>query len=180
MIRETRTTSAKGRHRREEVLPLAEAMAEELRGLPGTGHVAIAGSIRRGRPVVGDIDLLVESDGAQDVVGRFARMLGAVRIITAGTVKASVVFRQQGHPEIQIDLRVVPAESFGAALQYFTGSAQHNIRLRQRAKARGWRLNEYGLFDGETRIAGETEESVYAALGLPWIDPAMREGNGEF
>ncbi len=140
-----------------------------------TEHMAAAGSFRRGKDTVGDLDLLaVARDGAA-LMDRLAAYPGVEAVLARGDTKMSVRCRGT-----QIDLRIVPEESFGAALQYFTGSKEHNIVLRHRAKQRGLKINEYGVFRDEQYIAGRTEEEVYAALGLPWIPPELREARREF
>ncbi|HUI58623.1 MAG TPA: DNA polymerase/3'-5' exonuclease PolX, partial [Steroidobacteraceae bacterium] len=146
-----------------------------LESLPGVTQVEVAGSYRRGRDTVGDLDLLV-------CAGKGSRPLEAVRnygdlreLIAAGSTKASGVLRNG----LQVDLRVLRPESFGSALHYFTGSREHNIHLRRRAQQLGYRLSEYGLFRGDVRIAGSTEEGLFKALGLPWIPPELREDRGE-
>ncbi|MFO7927081.1 helix-hairpin-helix domain-containing protein [Natronomonas sp.] len=148
--------------------------------------VETAGSIRRWRPTIGDIDVLVASDDGDAVIEAFEAWEGTDSVIEAGTNKASV--RSQGQ---RVDMRVVVPEEFGAALQYFTGSKEHNVALRNRAIGMGLKVNEYGVFDvsavedpdaGQrvgTRVAGKTEADVYAALGLPHIPPELRENRGE-
>ena len=156
-------------------LPLAERLVERLKAVPGVGEVAYAGSLRRFCEDVGDIDLLVATDDAGERVHEWLRASSEVqRVIGSGSTKTSVVT----HDGVQVDLRVVPPASFGAALVYFTGSKAHNIRLRQRAQQRGWSLNEYGLASSDAP-AVTTEEAVYAALDLPWIAPECREDTGE-
>jgi DNA polymerase (family 10) len=157
-------------------LALAARHAEPYRRyLESEGDkVAIAGSYRRKASTVGDLDFLVASKDPQKAIERFVRYGEVREILAQGPTKASVVLASG----LQADLRVVAAESFGAALQYFTGSKAHNIALRRLGLKRGLKINEYGVFRGERRIAGETEESVYAALGLPWIAPEQREGPG--
>jgi DNA polymerase (family X) len=135
----------------------------------------VAGSYRRMKETVGDLDLLVASDEPEAVTKRFAGY-GEVKQVTAqGPTRASAVLACG----LQCDLRVVAKESFGAALHYFTGSKAHNIAVRKLGIARGLKVNEYGVWKGKTRIAGETEESVYAAVGLPYIEPELREDSGE-
>lgn len=153
------------------VVPLLRHLTEGAT----TGHMAAAGSFRRGKDTVGDLDLLaVARDGAA-LMDRLAAYPGVEAVLARGDTKMSVRCRGT-----QIDLRIVPEESFGAALQYFTGSKEHNIVLRHRAKQRGLKINEYGVFRDEQYIAGRTEEEVYAALGLPWIPPELREARREF
>lgn len=143
--------------------------------VPGS-QIDAVGSLRRGAETCGDIDILATGD-QEALLGTFARYPRAERVLASGGTKASLLARD-GY---QLDLRVVPSESRGAALQYFTGSKSHNIALRDRALSAGLRLNEYGVFrvDDGTKLAGDTEEGVYAALGLPWIPPELREGRGE-
>lgn len=163
------------RFKRPMAVQYAEALARHLRGAQGVGQVEIAGSYRRCRETVGDIDLLATAGDSGAVMARFTGYDEVAEVISQGETRASVVLRCG----LQVDLRVVPEASHGAALLYFTGSRAHNIALRKRAQARGLRLNEYGIFRAEQAIAGETEASVYAALGLPWIAPELREDRGE-
>ena len=153
------------------VVPLIRHFTESAT----TRQMAPAGSFRRGKDTVGDLDLLaVARDGAA-LMDRLAAYAGVEAVLARGDTKMSVRCRGT-----QIDLRIVPEESFGAALQYFTGSKEHNIVLRHRAKQHGLKINEYGVFRDEQYIAGRTEEDVYAALGLPWIPPELREARREF
>ena len=127
------------------------------------------------KDTVGDLDFLVASDTPERVAERFIRYGEVKTVLAKGTTKASVLLASG----IQADLRVVPPESFGAALHYFTGSKAHNIAVRRLGIERGLKINEYGVWRGERRIAGETEQSVYAAVGLPYIEPELREDQGE-
>lgn len=161
-------------------LPIAEELAERVRGLPDVMRAAIAGSLRRGAETVGDIDILCEAADGQAVVAKFVKFDGVRRVLASGDTKGSVTVSSEGSHEIQVDLRVVPQESFGAALQYFTGSKAHNVRLREMAVKRGWKLNEYGLFDGEKMLAGAREEDIYKRFNLPCYPPELREDRGEF
>jgi len=146
-----------------------------LESLPGVSRVEVAGSYRRGRDTVGDLDVLAcAADGAA-AIASLAQYPELRKLQAAGSTKASGTLRGG----LQVDIRVVPAESFGAALHYFTGSRDHNIRVRRRAQERGLKLSEYGLFRGNRRIAGATEEELFAALDLPWIPPELREHRGE-
>ena len=172
----------RGRALLGEMLPKAEGMVEWLRALPEVHDAAYAGSARRGKETVGDLDLLATSDDPAAVCRAFASSGILVEVDLAGETKVSGTIAGGW----QVDLRVVEPRSWGAALVYFTGSQQHNIRLRERAQARGLRVNEYGVYrdPGEGRapgepIAGETEENLYAALGLEWIPPELREDRGE-
>lgn len=158
-------------------LPLAQGLVDELKGRDDVIAVEMAGSVRRGRETIGDLDLLATSETAASVCEAFAE---GKEVVVAGDTKVSV----RMPPGIDVDLRVVPQGSYGAALMYFTGSKQHNIGLRERAQQMGLTLNEYGLFqetEGERGKleAGETEEDVYEALDLAWVPPELREARGE-
>ena len=162
-------------------MPIAEEMAAAIEKLAGVRRVAMAGSLRRGVETIGDVDLLCECDdpkNAERIIKSFTEHPSVQGVLVRGGTKGSVIVN--AGRELQVDLRVVPRESFGAALQYFTGSKEHNVRLRELAVKRKWRLNEYGLYDGERAIAGKTEESIYKKLGLPVIPPELREDGGEF
>lgn len=163
------------RYRLAVAAQYALPLADYLRGMKGVGEVVIAGSFRRRRDTVGDLDLLAVAQDAGAVVERFVRYAEVRKTLASGSIRASVLLACG----IQADLRVVAPESFGAALHYFTGSRSHNIAIRRLAQARGLKLNEYGVFRGGRRIAGETEQSVYAAVGLPYIEPELREDSGE-
>src|SRR5579863_205075 len=140
--------------------------------------IAAAGSLRRGKDTIGDLDLLVTGPGAPEALERFVTHPKAHTVLGKGPNKASIQYSLDG---LQVDLRALPHESYGAAMQYFTGSKEHNILVRSRALKLGLTLNEYGVarLDNEQRVAGETEEEVYAALGMPWIPPELRENCGE-
>ncbi|MEX0713289.1 MAG: helix-hairpin-helix domain-containing protein, partial [Pirellulales bacterium] len=154
----------------------AQSLLAHLRGLAGVEQLAAAGSYRRGRETVGDLDLLVVSSNPNEAMDHLASFPGVADVLARGDTKMSV--RLGGG--LQVDLRVVPAQSFGAALQYFTGSKDHNVILRGRAKARGLKINEYGVYKGDEWIAGRTEAEVYAALDLPCFPPELREARREF
>ncbi len=163
-----------------EVLPVAEALVAKLRAMPEVKECEMAGSVRRRRETVGDLDILAISTDPPKICAEFQKFDELQEIIVAGDTKVSA--RLVGGR--QVDLRVVEEDSYGAALQYFTGSKQHNIALRERANRMGLTVNEYGVFVEEgdrkgEKIAGRTEEEVYAALGLPWIPPELRENRGE-
>lgn len=164
-----------------EMLPQAEEIVAFLRGVPGVRQADFAGSTRRGRETVGDLDLLATAADPGAVCRAFAESGIIATVELAGETKVSGTL-PGGR---QVDLRVVEPASYGAALLYFTGSQQHNIRLRERGQRMGLTLNEYGLFkvgeDGQAgeRVAGRTEEEVYAGLGLPFIPPELREDRGE-
>ncbi|MCH8241074.1 MAG: DNA polymerase/3'-5' exonuclease PolX [Planctomycetes bacterium] len=159
--------------------PIAEALGRRVRELDGVQRVEIAGSIRRGAETIGDVDLLCEAEDGKTVIGAFTSFDGVIRVLAEGKTKGSVTVSLEKDRELQIDLRVVDRDSFGAALQYFTGSKEHNVRLRESAVRKKWRLNEYGLFDGKESIAGKTEEEIYAKLGFSWVPPELREDRGE-
>lgn len=162
-------------------LPAAQITAEylkaQLAGLPQVEQIEIAGSLRRGQETIGDIDLLVASDQPAPIMKLFSTLPEVGQVLASGETKTSVRLRSG----IQVDLRVVDADCFGAALHYFTGSKGHHIELRTRAKRAGLKINEYGVFknDDPTPIASKTEHDVFAALGLQYIPPEIREGRGE-
>jgi DNA polymerase (family 10) len=153
----------------------AEALAAWLRMAHGVTSVEIAGSYRRARETVGDIDILVVAADGSDAMRRFIAYDEVAEVLSGGPTRSSVVLRSG----LQVDLRVVEAASRGAALCYLTGSKAHNIALRKIARERGLKLNEYGVFAGRARIAGASEDEVYRALGLPCIPPELREDRGE-
>ena len=178
-----------GRFLLDDVEELLAPVLEHVRGAEGVERVEVAGSFRRRKETIGDVDLLAEFDGdGTSVVQHFVSYPGAERVEAAGGTKGNVVLRSG----LSIDLRVIPRRSFGAALQYFSGSKEHNVAMRTRAVRKGLRVNEWGVFrvpegvdpdslgkeDGE-RLAGETEEGVYQALGMAWVPPELRENRGE-
>jgi len=157
-------------------LAVAEAEAESLVAfLRDKGQVVVAGSYRRRRDTVGDLDILVTSKQGPAVGDKLVGYDNVADVLAHGPTRTTVLLRSG----IQVDLRAVPEESYGAALLYFTGSKAHNIALRGIANARKWKLNEYGLFSGKRRIAGASEEEVYRKLGLAYVPPEMREDRGE-
>jgi DNA polymerase (family 10) len=164
-----------GRFTLGAVLPLISQIEVRLRELPGVKQVAIAGSIRRWKETVGDGDILVISAKPAVVMDFVVNMPEVIHVHGKGPTKSSVKLGTG----MDLDVRVVPEESFGAALNYFTGSKDHNVALRRLALERKLKLNEYGVFRGDKAIAGKTEEEVYAALGLPYIPPELRENKGE-
>ena len=157
---------------------VATELARYLAAGQGIDRVTPAGSLRRGKETVGDVDLLVTGPQAADALDRFVKHPRVTEVLSKGANKASAKVGGEG---LQVDVRALPAESFGAALQYFTGSKEHNIALRTRCVKMGLKLNEYGLVrtEDEKKVAGETEEGVYEALGLAWIPPELRENWGE-
>jgi DNA polymerase (family 10) len=169
-------------HAGRYLLSYAEGMAAELadalRQVPGVEDVTPAGSLRRGRETVGDLDLLVTGPNAVAALDRFLAYPKVDEVLASGENKASAKVGREG---LQVDVRALPRESFGAAMQYFTGSKEHNVALRARAVRMGLKLSEYGLYraQDDARVAGETEAGVYQALGLAWIPPELRENHGE-
>ncbi|MEX0959266.1 MAG: DNA polymerase/3'-5' exonuclease PolX [Burkholderiales bacterium] len=153
----------------------AESLVGHLQKARGVHEVVVAGSFRRMRETVGDLDVLVTARASAPVMERFIGYDEVKEVLSRGDTRATVML----HCGLQVDIRVVAAESYGAALHYFTGSKAHSIAIRKLAQARGLKLNEYGVFRGARRIAGESEESVYRAVGLPWIPPELREDRGE-
>ncbi len=165
---------------------LAEAIAasnmvlELIRHLKGVERAETAGSLRRGKETVGDLDIIILAapKSRRSVVSSFIKQQSVARVIAAGETRASVMLKE---PSIQVDIRLVSVHEYGAAMLYFTGSKEHNIHLRTMAKEKGWKINEYGLFDAATgkRIAGNSEADMYRKLGLPYIPPELREEKGE-
>ncbi|HEY5995016.1 MAG TPA: DNA polymerase/3'-5' exonuclease PolX [Gallionellaceae bacterium] len=153
----------------------AEALRAYLAAVPGVTQVTVAGSFRRMRETVGDLDILVETKAPASVMQRFTAYDEVAKVLAAGSTRASVVLKSR----LQVDLRIIARESYGAALQYFTGSKAHNIAIRRIARKLRLKINEYGVYRGNKRIAGETEESVYRAVGLGYIPPELRENRGE-
>jgi len=156
----------------------ADELSEYLRAVPGVETVTAAGSLRRAKETVGDLDLLVTGPGAAGALEKFVAHPRVHDVLGKGENKASVRYGLEG---LQVDLRALGSESYGAALQYFSGSKDHNVALRARAQRMGLTLNEYGLakVDGGERVAGATEEEIYSKLGLDWIPPELRENSGE-
>ncbi len=166
---------SKGRFLLGEILPIVEEVSNKLKKLKEVESVSPAGSVRRMKETIGDVDFLVISRRPQKVMNFFVSLPGVIKVWAKGTTKASV--RMKGG--FDMDIRVVPKKSFGSALQYFTGSKEHNISLRKIAMDKGLKLSEYGLFRGPKMIAGKTEEEIYKSLGMDWIPPEMRENKGE-
>ncbi|MBM4074103.1 MAG: DNA polymerase/3'-5' exonuclease PolX [Planctomycetes bacterium] len=153
----------------------AETIADDLSQLPSVSKVSVAGSCRRRKETCGDLDLLAISDDSADVMGHLSKHPLVASVLAQGDTKQRVRLKNG----IELDLRVIPEKSYGAAMQYFTGSKEHNIVIRRRAQERGLKLNEYGLFRGDEYVAGRTEEEIYSAVGLPYIPPELRENRGE-
>lgn len=153
----------------------AEPLLEYLERAPAVKTVTVAGSYRRARETVGDLDILVIAHNGRAVIEHFVAYDEVDSVLASGTTRATVMLRNG----LQVDVRVVAAVSYGAALHYFTGSRAHNIAVRGIARKHGLKVNEYGVFRGKKRIAGKTEEEVFGAIGLPWIPPELRENRGE-
>jgi len=153
----------------------AQALVDHLRGATGMGQIDVAGSYRRRKETVGDLDVVVTCRRPSSMMDRLANFPETAAVLARGRTRMTVRLKTG----LQVDLRVVPDSSYGAALQYFTGSKAHSIHLRRRAQDRGLKLNEYGVFRERRCVAGRTEESVYRAVGLPWIPPELREDRGE-
>ena len=166
---------SKGRFLLAEILPKVKEVVGNFKQLKEVQKIAIAGSVRRRKETIGDIDILVVSKNPKKIMDFFVSQPGIVKIWGNGLKKSSVKMKAG----FDIDIRVVPEKSYGAALQYFSGSKEHNIALRKIALEKGLKLNEYGVFRNNKYIAGKTEESVYKMLGLQWIYPEIREDRGE-
>ncbi|MDP8960552.1 MAG: DNA polymerase/3'-5' exonuclease PolX [Actinomycetota bacterium] len=169
-----------GKERRTPIiqaLPLAEEIVAFLERVPSVQRAAYAGSLRRFRETIGDVDVVAAASEPSAVINAFTRMAMVREVAAGGDKKVSVVT----YNGVQLDLRVVAPQQWGAALLYFTGSHAHNVRVRERAVRRGWRLNEYGLFEEDTSrlIASATEAEIYAALDMAWVPPGLREDRGE-
>jgi DNA polymerase (family X) len=155
----------------ETALPLVNY----LKGIEGVERAEVAGSYRRRKETVGDLDVLAISGAGEDTIRRFTEYEDVVDVVSQGETRSTVIFRSG----LQVDLRVVDRESYGAALFYFTGSRDHNLAVRKLAMDQGLKVNEYGIFQDEERIAGETEREIYALFDLPFIPPELREAQGE-
>lgn len=166
---------SKGRILLGDVLPYAEAIVEKLRKVPGVTHADIAGSIRRRRETIGDIDLLVTTTNHTLLVETFKQLPEIDRVVEEGPKDIAVKY----NIGLNGDLMVLPPEVYGAGLIHFTGSKYHNIQIRTLAIKKGWKLSELGLMDGKKRVAGRTEEEVYKKLGMQWMPPEIREASGE-
>uniref|UniRef100_A0A7C5VXP6 DNA polymerase beta n=1 Tax=Thermomicrobium roseum TaxID=500 RepID=A0A7C5VXP6_THERO len=157
-------------------LPVAEDVVAALRGIPAVKAIDPAGSLRRMKETIGDIDILVGTDDPEAVVDAFIHLPIVKEVLAVGPTRPSILTRE----DLQVDLRVVAPDEYGSALLYFTGSKEHNIALRTYVQERGWKLSEYGLFDENgTRLASRTEEEIYRLLDMDWIPPELRENRGE-
>jgi DNA polymerase (family X) len=164
-----------GRRPLEAAYPTATRLLRRLSAVPGVEQIEIAGSFRRCRETVGDLDILATSKEPESVFDVFSGLSDVGEVRMRGPTKETVVLKDG----LQVDLRVVEPDAFGAALLYFTGSKDHNVRLRSIARDRGLKINEYGIFRGEERLGGRTEEEVYRVLHLAWVPPELRENRGE-
>lgn len=153
----------------------AEPLVDYLKQGKNVDQVTIAGSYRRHRESVGDLDILITSDSAHEVMNRLVQYDNVAKILAQGSTRATVIL----HSGLQVDIRVVTEESYGAALLYFTGSKSHNIALRKLAQAQGIKINEYGVFKNSKQLAGQSEEEIYQLLNMDYIPPELREGKGE-
>jgi DNA polymerase (family X) len=167
-----------GRIRLDQAITAAQVVSDFLDSLSGVEQIQIAGSTRRCAETIGDVDMLVAAKDGEQIIKSFVGADFINQEIAAGPTKGSAIIHTQD-VDVHIDVRVVPNESFGAALQYFTGSKEHNVRLREIAVKAGLKLNEYGLFKGDKIVAGRTEEEIYKKLGLDYIEPVLREDRGE-
>jgi DNA polymerase (family X) len=154
----------------------AEAVVADLLQLPEVQQVSVAGSCRRRKETCGDLDVLATASNPDAAM----ELLAGHQLVESVLMRGDTKMRVRLHSRLEMDLRVVPDESYGAAMQYFTGSKEHNVVVRQMAKDLGLKVNEYGVFRGDEQIAGATEEGVYEAVGLPWIPPELRENRWEF
>ncbi|MBX6322995.1 MAG: DNA polymerase/3'-5' exonuclease PolX [Rhodospirillaceae bacterium] len=170
-----RQTATERRFKLAEAEQMAEPLLAHLRALPGVVHVTAAGSYRRRRDTVGDLDIVVTARRGVPVMNHFLAYEDVAEVVAKGPTRATVLLKSG----LQVDLRLVPEASYGAALVYFTGSKAHNIAIRRIGVGRGLKINEYGVFRGDRRIAGRSEAEVYAQVGLPVIPPELREDGGE-
>ena len=166
---------SKGRMHLGIAFPLAKRIVETLRERTGFKKIEWAGSLRRMKQDIGDIDILATGSDKEKILDTFTHLPEVKEVLAAGGTKASVIVEGG----TQIDLRVVEEDSYGAALQYFTGSKGHNVHLRGIAKAKGIKINEYGIFKGEKKLGGKEEKEIYHALRMAWIEPELREDRGE-
>jgi len=167
-----------GRIRLDQAMEAAELVCAFLQNTAGIEKIQPAGSLRRRAETIGDVDILVAAEKGEQIVKAFTGADFVQEVLASGPTKGSVIIQTQTTP-VHVDVRVVPGESFGAAAQYFTGSKQHNVRIREIAVKAKWKLNEYGLFQGDKMIGGPVEEEIYTKLGLDYINPLLREDRGE-
>src|SRR3990170_4901191 len=158
-----------------KALPIVKEIINSLKKKTGVKEIEPAGSLRRMKETIGDIDILASGSNRKEIISAFVSLPIVKDVLASGETKGSIIV--EGN--IQVDLRVVEKDSFGAALQYFTGSKLHNIHLREMAKRLGLKISEYGIFRGDKKIGGEKEEDIYSAIGLDWIPSELREDRGE-
>lgn len=180
LFRVLKLDTAKTRMPLETARKTGEAVLTDIKKIPGIHTAALAGSLRRGKETVGDIDIILTADRKnwKKIVNSIIRMPKVERVLAAGETKASLLY---GEIPTQVDIRLVREEELGAALIYFTGSKEHNIQLRTLARQKGWKVNEYGVFDLKSgkRLAGKTESEIYALFGFDYIPPERRLGKNE-
>ena len=157
------------------IYPRAQAILEHMKGIKEIQQITLAGSLRRMRETIADVDILAASDQAEKVMEAFVRLPQTAKVVAKGHTKSSIATKDG----FQVDLRVVPIQSFGAASHYFTGSKAHNIRIRSLGVDLGLKINEYGVFKKEKRIAGKTEQEIFDSVNLPYVAPELREDQGE-
>jgi len=158
-----------------KALPIAKEIVDELKNLKQVKKAVVGGSVRRKEETIGDIDILVVADNPKPVVKTFTSLSIVKKVLANGLTKSVIITKDN----LQVDIRIIPNSSFGSALQYFTGNKSHNIHLRRIAKKKGLKLSEYGIFKGKRQVAGKTEEEVYKKLGMKYIEPELRQDNGE-
>jgi DNA polymerase (family X) len=165
----------------EQARQIGNTLLKEVNNIPGVINASLAGSLRREKDTIGDIDIIITAlhKNHKKIINRFTRLSMVNKILASGETRASVLLHQKN---MQADIRVVEVDEYGSALLYFTGSKEHNIQLRSMAKRKGWKINEYGVFDMVTgkRLAGETEEGIYKLFGLSYIPPEKRVGKDEW
>ncbi len=174
-IERARKEGPKKRFRLDEAEERSLPLLDYLKKTNGVKNAEIAGSYRRRKETVGDIDILLTCKKGTKIMDRFVNYEDVQKVISKGNTRSSVMLRNN----LQVDLRVVPEVSYGAAMLYFTGSKAHNVALRKKAVENDWKMNEYGLFEGKKRIGGKTEEDIYEKFGLQYIEPELRENRGE-
>lgn len=156
--------------------PIAQSIVNLIENIQGTKKTTFAGSLRRMKETIGDIDILTSTEDGEKVIDEFVKLPFVTEVLASGDTKGSVIIEN----DVQVDLRVVGEDSYGAALLYFTGSKEHNVKLRTMAVKRGLSINEYGIYEGDKKLAGRTEKELYEVLGLPLFPPEIREDRGEF
>ena len=176
ILKGVRLAKKAGRRFRFDIAkPFAEELKNYLQSFEGVIKVEVAGSYRRRKETVGDLDILVVAKNWEAVTEWFVKYEKVKEVVSKGPTRSTVILRN----DLQVDLRSVAKESYGSALHYFTGSKAHNIKIRKMAVERGWKINEYGIYDGKKRLGGESEEQMYSLMGLDYIEPELREDRGE-